>query len=243
VTVRGWLSALHGPVLRCAPHRSSYEPFAGAAGCCLAVRRPRSLRSSGGGCRPPCGRPLRTRRPVRGVASAPGVDLWSGTGGESKSTAPPAGPAQGSWGVRCRAAVGLSGGWVRPVVPLAWPRRQPDLRRGRNRRRHPWVVNCALAGCTPGASPVGLRLPGEGNNRPRGETLRCARPGTHVQHSLGNPAPKTLSDPGPPRPRRHGENPIGRTAPPEPHGEISLRAPNLARASRHYFASSAVPEP
>jgi hypothetical protein len=164
-----------GTTLRCALGPRTSLSLALVVALALCGPYVRSAPRAGVG-RPPCGRPLRVRRPVCGVASAPGFCLWSGTGGKSKSTAPPAGPAQGSWGVRCRAAVGLLGGWVRSVVPLAWPRRQPDFRRGRNRRRGPWVVNCVLAGCAPAGSPVGLRLPGEGNNRPRGEYLRCARP-------------------------------------------------------------------
>ena len=36
------------------------------------------------------------------------------------------------------------------------------------------MVKVVFAGCTPGRSPVGLRLPGEGNNQPRRGSVCCA---------------------------------------------------------------------
>ena len=82
------------------------------------------------------------------------------------------GPGSGKEGA-CRPAARLLGGEARLVVPLTWPRRQPDFCRERNRRQRRFVVEVVFAGCTPGRSPVGLRLPGEGNNQPRRRRVRC----------------------------------------------------------------------
>jgi hypothetical protein len=104
-----------GPTLRFVP--CLVRAFAGAFGHPRAVRCPRSLRSSGGDCRPPSGRPLRVRRPVPVAPSAPDGCPWSG---RSKSTAPPAGLRR----ARLREARGLSScglsvgwcgsGWLSP---------------------------------------------------------------------------------------------------------------------------------
>ena len=142
------------------------------------------------------------------------------------------------------------------AVPLAWPRRQPDFCRERNRRRRRFVVGVVVAGCTPGRSPVGLRLPGEGNNQPQRGRVRCtsARPRSKIVH------PETISDPWqyrfgeispktdhPTRPSRAYVTPTARTDPrriispaaSDPNLVVPLHLERPPRSSRQNFTASA----
>ena len=91
------------------------------------------------------GRPLRVRRSVPDVASAPCVGLVAESQGQLRlrRAGSESRGALSGWGFQV-------GGWVRLGAPFAWPRRQPGTCRERNRRLFPWVVNLVFAGCTPG---------------------------------------------------------------------------------------------
>ena len=139
----------------------------------------------------------------------------------------------------CRPAGCLLGGEARLAVPLAWPRRQPGTCRECNRRRRRFVVNIVFAGCTPGRTLVGLRLPGEGNNQPQRRRVRCtsARARRKIVHRKH---PPTTDHPGR---TATGGNPSERTTPPEPHGEVSHRVPEPILAAKFHPHRSSQPEP
>ena len=193
------LSALHVPALRSASCRASYEPPADAFGHPRAVRRPRSLRSSGGW----LSSSLRSSSTHAAACAWRRVGSWlSSVLLEVKVNGASGGPGSGKEGVFCPAGC-LLGGGVRLVVPLAWPRRQPGTCRECNRRRRRFVVKVVFAGCTPGRTLVGLRLPGEGNDQPRRRRVRCTQP--RARCPMQNRASETPSDTGLSRPRRDGE--------------------------------------
>jgi hypothetical protein len=176
---RRWLSALHGPVLRCASCRASYElPLALVVAVRCATAHVRCAPRAVAVVLPPvvlyaraglyltpsrllsvvCGAgdqsQLRLRRArlreARGLSSCGLPVGWCRSGWLSPSPGP---------GGNQTSAGSATGGGVR------WLRR--DL---------------VFAGCAPGRSPVGLRLPGEGNNQPRRRRARCASTPPRLMH-------------------------------------------------------------
>ena len=134
------------------------------------------------------------------------------------------GPGSGKQ-LACRPAGCLLGGGVRLAVPLAWPRRQPGTCRECNRRRRRFVVNIVFAGCTPGRTLVGLRLPGEGNNQPQQRRVRCTQPRPRTHCPMQNRASETPSDPEPSQPSRDGEkSPQTNHPTPTPRGNLTSSA-------------------
>jgi hypothetical protein len=169
-----------------------------------------------------CGGLCLTRRRLLSVV------LWWG---RSKSTAPPAGLRR----ARLREARGLSGcglsvGWWRSgwLSPSPGPGGNQTSAGSATGGRVVWLRrDLVFAGCTPGRSPVGLRLPGEGNNQPRRRSMRCAKPRAH--RPLRNRAAEILTDPA-----AMGKNPRIRTTPPEPHGDIPHRTPDPSPTTKFH---------
>ena len=237
--------------LRCASgHVRAPADAAGHPPLCEALR---SLRSSGADCRPPCGRPLRTRWPVPVAESAPGCRLYCG---RSKSTAPPAGQAQGRKGsfvlrVAC---------WV---VRPGWPSPSP----GPGGNQEPagsatggGVVWLRVVLLSPVALPAepwsGFACQARGTTNLSTDACAALNPGPALGPAVRCKIVHRKHPPAPDHPSRAatGKNPPRRTTPPKPHGEISHRVlePILAaqfhlkhpaRTSRQNLTSSARPKP
>jgi hypothetical protein len=143
-------------------------------------------------------------------------------------------------------ACGLSVGWWRFgwLFPSPGPGGNQTSAGSATGGRVVWLRrDLVFAGCTPGRSPVGLRLPGEGNNQPRRKSVRCAKPRAHcLPLAAGVKFNIRTYSPDPPKP--HGRTTAGKfctkppARPPPEQRDPNLTGKSCAKLSKDHARNS-----